>query len=203
MFKTRMSLILDQSTKSTGYAVCEESKTIEISYGVFGRIWEHGVLIPNGKDPVNKIISLKQDIRELIQEYSIDEIIMENTSWRGKNFHTDAVLGMLSVELKRLAKAHFIPIYLQHPSRVKKALTGKGNADKAEVIKNVVTSMGIPRKDIINDDHADALAGLYAWCAQGPNKREDRYRVGAKKSVKKTGSTGAKGLSGKSGQKRS
>ena len=159
------SLVVDQSTTCTGWAIVEHDPHAEVSYGTCGKLIAHGVMRLKAAAPIARMCELNADILDAHAKYGgFDEIVYENTAHiTQKSAATNEAMAGATIVVKDAAKTLNVPVYSQNPMTLKKRFTGNGHADKDAIIAAVVTNWGMPRKDIINGDHADALAGAYVW----------------------------------------
>jgi Holliday junction resolvasome RuvABC endonuclease subunit len=158
------SLVVDQSTTCTGFAIIEHDPEAEVSYGTMGRLIQHGRLKLKGKEALPRMIELRADLLALCKEFAIDEIVYEQTAAiMQRSAATNEAMAGAVIAVKHTAKELSLPCYSQNPSTIKKRFTGSGKADKEAIMAAVVTNWGIPRGKILDDNHADSLAGAYVW----------------------------------------
>jgi crossover junction endodeoxyribonuclease RuvC len=158
------SLVLDQSTTTTGWAVVEESTTAEIYPGFSGKLISHGRINTPGKAGlVDRLTILRADIQALINAYQPGEMVIENTMFVQRSGATSNAMGAIYVACQEIAKANKLPMYSQNPSTIKKILTGHGKADKDMVVKAVCQYYGLPQHKILDDNHGDALGAAFVW----------------------------------------
>ena len=117
----------------------------------------HGVIrTPAGEPLERRLMTIHEDVTELIDAFKPDAAAIERLYFN-KNVTTGIpVAHARGVILLTLAKAG-VPIHEYSPQDVKMAVTGYGNADKAQVIemtKQLLSLKTTPKPD----DAADALA---------------------------------------------
>jgi len=171
----RRSLVLDQSTTTVGYAIVAEDPETLVSFGVTGRLIQHGVIETPRVGLLDRLNVIRADLRELISTYKPDEMVIENTMFiaqrSGQTAHAMAAIYALCQEI---AKERNLDFYTQNPRTIKKLLTSDGSADKAEVTEVVKRVWGLSQYQIIDDNHADALAAAYVWLYRGEDVRAEK-----------------------------
>jgi crossover junction endodeoxyribonuclease RuvC len=109
------------------------------------------------KDFVERMRTLWGRLEQLLARYAVDEAAMEE-GFLGKNIRSMSLLSMVrGVALAALLQRR-IPLSLYSPREVKLALTGYGNAEKAQVAKMAALLLGAGK---IGLDESDALAVAY------------------------------------------
>lgn len=141
---------VDTSLRSTGIGVVE-------ARGNTFRIIEFGTI----KNPQSRIHSeslafLHQSVMEWIGRCSPDAVAIEG-SFYFRNAATAMTLGQARGVVMAAAAQKHLAVYEYAPRRVKQALTGSGTASKEQIIRMIVSLLGIKRTDP-TDDEADALA---------------------------------------------
>jgi Holliday junction resolvasome RuvABC endonuclease subunit len=177
------SLVVDQSTTCTGWAIVEHDPYAEVSYGTCGKLIAHGVMKSKHAAPIARMSELHQDIIDAYKHYGgFDEIVYEDTApMKQRSEVTNEAMAGAIISIKNATQDLGVKLYKQNPSTIKKRFTGNGHADKEAIMAAVVTNWGIPRKDIKDDNHADSLAAAYVWLNMA-----DELRAKAKeKKVKK------------------
>ena len=181
------SLVLDQSTTTCGFAVVEEDPNTPISFGVFGRLLDHGIITtPSGAAMIDRPNVIRADLSTgpgaIIATYRPDELVCENTMFfKQRSGAANAAMAAVYALMQDLAKAHGMAFYSQNPATIKLRATGHGNATKQEMIDAVCHLWGLTPSRIRDDNHADALAGAYVWLYRADEVR----RAAALKKVKK------------------
>lgn len=150
-------LALDLSTKSTGYAIQIDNKIID-----------YGYVASTSKKLEKRIFIIKEKIKELILQYKIDTIVIEEVTPQNNFPNIYKALTMLhgvinvvvfeinpKIEIKRMMASSW--------RKLIGIKTGKGikrEELKQEDIKKIKEIYNI---DTINDDIADALCILAAY----------------------------------------
>lgn len=180
-----ISLVLDQSTRAVGFAVLDTDKPMVTERGILtGSLLQHGVITTRASSHLmDRLNVIRADIGELIRAYAVEEIVIENTgffSQTGGRAHNASVLAAVNALIRDLAKERKLPLYKQSPNTIKKEATGYGGADKEDVKGAVCILWEIARHNLIDDNHADALAGAYTWLHRGPGVRATTKEKGVK-----------------------
>lgn len=167
------SLVLDQATIKTGFAVVDDDVDQFLNYGVRGRLIEHGrIMAPASMPVIDRMTTLRTDILHLIQKFKVQELVAEDTRYvRQPSAATNQAMASALVMVQDAARQSGLPLYYQAPSHIKSVFTGYGNADKEQIIEAVTCIWRIPRAKIKDDNHADALAAAYVWLYEGNEVR--------------------------------
>jgi len=162
-----MSIILwiDPGTTTTWFAIIETSHDINlVDFGVISTT-------PKIADSL-KLLEIWDDISALIDRYNPDLIVIEKLF-----FNNNITTGI------QVAQARWVVLYeaakkaiqtLEYtPLQVKKAITGNGRANKAQLqnaIKMLMRLETIPKPD----DAADAIGLAYMWYLNIGNLRRQK-----------------------------
>lgn len=126
---------------------------------------DFGVISTPAKTPVGeRLCTIYDDLHSLIDQFQPDQVVIEKFFFyrMGNTILVAQARGVIMLVLAQ----HQLPLTEFTPAQVKQALTGYGNADKAEVQEAVARELNldqIPRPD----DAADALAlALAGWFQQ-------------------------------------
>lgn len=143
---------VDPGTRATGYGVVEieGSKETVIEYGVLR-------LDPEDAQPL-RLKQIFERLTDVIARHLPDECAVEMPVY-GKNPQSMLKLGRAQAAAMLAALTREVPITQYTPSEVKKAVTGKGNADKMQVMFMVRRLLGVTDADPpLTHDASDALA---------------------------------------------
>lgn len=141
----------DLSLRSTGYAIGTEHG---IAFGTLDKQ-------PKGMSDLQRLDWITNTVGELCKDS--DLVVLEDFSF-GSRGHQHEIGAMGYMVRRRLWKRD-IPYVLVAPAANKKFATGKGNADKNVVMKEIYKRYG---HDCNSDDACDALALLHiALCLMG------------------------------------
>lgn len=116
----------------------------------------HEVKAVRGESPAMRFRRFSLWAEKMFGVYKPDLIGYEQIHFRG-GYATELLVGF-TTRLAELAAVHDIECTTIHSSTLKKFATGSGKAKKPEVI--AAMRKRYPMIEIIDDNHADALAGL-------------------------------------------
>jgi crossover junction endodeoxyribonuclease RuvC len=141
---------IDPGLATTGYGLVEgDGQRLELV--------AYGVVRTPAKTPIaRRLLQLHDELAEILREYRPDEAAVEELFF-STNARTAIVVGEArGVVILTLAEAS-LPIAEYTPLQVKQAITGYGQADKAQVQQMVSLLLNL-RYVPQPDDAADALA---------------------------------------------
>jgi len=134
---------IDQSATSTG--ICILSSTAELVH--LSRICP-----PKELRDTKRLVFIRDELTRIISEHSNIQLgVMEGYSYGSTN--KKFVLGEVGAVVKLVVADADIPLYGASPKQLKKFVTGKGSADKDEVINAIRNRWKI---EIPQNDMADA-----------------------------------------------
>jgi Holliday junction resolvasome RuvABC endonuclease subunit len=154
-----MILALDLSSKSSGICVADGNKIIH-----------HECVTSASTSNIKRIIIMRNRISEIIKEYNITQIVIEEVRTDYKNIHTYKILTWLqgAIVIAAFEVNPKIEITYLQPSEWRAAIgihTGRGikreELKKAD-IKYVEEKYGIT----VNDDEADAICIYDAFASK-------------------------------------
>lgn len=152
---------LDPGLAILGFGVIEAAAT-PLDGTAGAAAVDFGVIETPAKTPVgNRLCTIYDDLHSLLDQFQPDLVVIEKFFFyrMGNTILVAQARGVIMLVLAQ----HQLPFLEFTPAQVKQALTGYGNADKAEVQQAVARELNldkIPRPD----DAADALAlALAAW----------------------------------------
>ncbi len=142
-------LAIDPALRNTGWAVVERQgrKNVALAWGVIRN--------PPKLLPSSCLAEIARGFRELIAQYQPNVCGIEATIYV-QNFQTAITLGAARGAALVAAAESGLEIYEYPPRRVKQAVVGRGNADKAQVAFMVRALLGLAETP--PHDAADALA---------------------------------------------
>ena len=141
---------IDPGVATIGFGVIDADRTHQqlVQYGV--------ITTPAGLPLSRRLLQISEDMRELLDAFSPDEVAVEELFF-SKNITTGIAVahgrGVVLLEVERSG----VPLYEYTPMQVKQAVVGYGGADKKQVMlmtQRLLKMKQIPRPD----DAADALA---------------------------------------------
>ncbi len=146
-------LAIDQATR-TGFAILDGNSGEVVESGV----WDLADKKRSGESRGMRYIRFEKRLEEVQAKYQVKIVVHEQTLQRG-GAATEIANGLKALVLKFAAK-HEVEVTCVHTTELKKFATGRGNADKADMIEACV------RKTLViptDDNEADAiLIGLWA-----------------------------------------
>ncbi len=151
---------IDPGLATLGFGVIDTHPQ-EAESGV--TVIDFGVISTPAKTPVGeRLCTIYDDLHSLIDQFQPDQVVIEKFFFYRMG-NTILVAQARGVVMLVLAQ-HQLPLTEFTPAQVKQALTGYGNADKAEVQEAVARELNldkIPRPDDAADALALALAGWF------------------------------------------
>lgn len=146
-----MYLFLDLSSRSTGWAVSDET----------GKLVDYGCIASSSQNLIKRIIIIRDEILKLIDKYKITKIVAEEVRTDYKNPHTYKVLTWLQgvIIISAWEKINNLEYEFIQPSSWRSKIgihTGRGikrEALKQADIEYVQNKYGITA----NDDICDAI----------------------------------------------
>ena len=155
-------LAIDPAVRNTGYAILEgdQHKQLVIDYGV--------ISIPAKIPQSGALAAVKTGLSNLIKQYQPDECAVESIIFV-QSVRTAISMGAARAASMIAAAESGLEIFEYAPKKVKKAVVGNGNADKAQVAFMVRALLGL--SETPPHDAADALAiGIAHLSASDPIK---------------------------------
>lgn len=155
-------LSLDNSTKSTGYAI-----------GVDGKLESHGCITASSKDVIKRIIKMRDQLSKIIKDNKIDKIVMQEVRPQ-YNSHTNKVLMWLQAvivvaayQINAKIQFEFIQaVQWRAALKIKQGRGVKRQALKPQDIQYVEDKYNIK----VNDDEADAICIFDAYWQKFDNE---------------------------------
>jgi crossover junction endodeoxyribonuclease RuvC len=142
-------LAIDPAIRNTGYAVVEgdHQNARALAYEVFS--------IPAKIPQSSALAAVRSHIAKLIEQWQPDEVAVEGIIYV-QSHRTAISMGAARAAALIAAADRALPIYEYAPRKVKQAVVGKGNADKAQVAFMIRALLGLTQTP--PHDAADALA---------------------------------------------
>lgn len=150
-------LSIDPAIRNTGFAVIEGDMQNQkaLAYDV--------ISIPRALVQSRALAAVRTGISNQIKKWEPDEIAVESIIYV-QSHRTAISMGAARAAALIAAADHGLPIYEYAPTKVKQAVTGKGNADKSQVafmVRALLKLSETPQSDAA-DALAVALAHFYA-----------------------------------------
>lgn len=121
-----------------------------------------------------KLKKIFEEVLSLIEEYNPDEVAVE-APFFGKNVQSMLKLGRAQGVAMAAALYRSIPIFEYSPKKIKKSITGNGNASKEQVARMLQSLLNIKQLP----KHLDATDGLAAamchFYQRNPKKEKKQY----------------------------
>ncbi|NNE27314.1 MAG: crossover junction endodeoxyribonuclease RuvC [Saprospiraceae bacterium] len=142
---------IDPGTRATGYGFLEsDSGSIKLI--------EVGTIEPKKTDPLQKrILKIYTILEKLIQQYQPDVLVLEKLFAHYKHPATSAVIGHVRGVICLVAAKEKIDLSEYSVKRIRKAVTGNGNASKVQTRSVVSHILSVDEKKLTLDA-SDALA---------------------------------------------
>lgn len=164
-------LAIDPAVRNTGYAIIEgdQQKQVAIDYGV--------ISIPAKIPQSGALSAVRTGLINLITQYEPDVIAVESIIFV-QSVRTAISMGAARAAAMIAAADSGLEIYEYAPKKIKKAVVGNGNADKAQVAFMVRALLGL--SETPPHDAADAIAIAIAHISSSDpikSKLLDRKRI--------------------------
>jgi crossover junction endodeoxyribonuclease RuvC len=170
MFDARV-LGVDPGVARFGLAVvARRDRTVEL-------VWAVTVRTPTGLDEASRLRLLADATRSAIAEHRPTAVAIERVAWNRNQVSALQVARATGVAMVVAADAG-LPVEEYGPSEVKNAVTGSGNADKAQVQQALARIHGL-RGTPTQPDAADAVAVALTHLVAG-RMRAIAARAGAR-----------------------
>jgi len=142
---------VDPGLKATGYGLIESS-------GQSMAAVEVGVIAPNRRDSLqNRITKVYTILAELIQEYNPNILVIEKLFAHYKHPATGITLGHVRGAIYLLCSQMNVELAEYSAKRIRKAVTGNGNASKLQTKRIVAYTFNLDEEKLTLDA-GDALA---------------------------------------------
>jgi crossover junction endodeoxyribonuclease RuvC len=142
---------VDPGLKATGYGVIEANE---------GRIKliEVGTINPNPRNKLpKKIDTVYQNLADIIKKFQPDVMILEKLYAHHRHPTTASILGHVRGVICLLCAQHHVTLEEHSVKRIRKAITGNGNASKIQTQRMVTQMLKIDDRNLTLDA-SDALA---------------------------------------------
>ena len=140
---------VDPGTRKTGWGIAERTR------GSL-RCQAAGVIRLNPKQPLADRLEIVYDrLEALFDEHAPDAVAVEDVFY-AKHANAAIKLGHVRGVILLLVAKRGLPLAEYPPALVKRTVTGRGAADKAQISRVVSAMLGL--KQALAEDAADALA---------------------------------------------
>lgn len=140
---------LDLSSVNSGYAIIVNEELVAFGSIIPSKTMTH----------CQKLSFIYSHINSLCNLYKIDFMSIEDQHLRS-NTDTLKLLSRISGVAMLCAEQHGIGVYLYPATTIKLKFTGRGNAEKKDMIEHAVTTYNLNRGEI-DDNIADAIGAAY------------------------------------------
>lgn len=124
------------------------------------RMLDCGVVVAGESRPLaTRLATVHRELTELLQLHRPQAVFLESI-FHHKSAKSALILGHARGVAMLVCAQHGIEVQEVNPSEVKKAVTGRGRADKAQVQEMVKVLLGLPQ--VAQSDASDALAVAFA-----------------------------------------
>jgi crossover junction endodeoxyribonuclease RuvC len=156
---------IDPSARATGFGIVEDQD------GRYAPIC-FGTIKPSPQLPFHlKLDEIRSDLAKIIADYGPSEVAIESPFY-AQNVKTALALGQVRGACLIAVASSRCALFEYSALEIKKAVSGYGQADKAQVLGMVRTLLGID-DPALDSDAADALAAAVCHL----NGREFRARL--------------------------
>jgi len=147
---------IDLSLVSTGVIVAEVNP--DVNADTFRVIAEERIRTTPKKfpHPVERLWHIASRVLRVLREYGVEDVAIEGYAFSRANAHAHA-LGELGGTVRLLLWRAGIPFWNAGPTTLKKLVTGKGNAPKDVMLREVFRRWGY-------DTDCNDLADAYGLC---------------------------------------
>ena len=144
---------IDPGSRYTGWGVVEKS-------GSTYRMVDCGVIAVGDKRPLSdRLQDIFRSLGNLLEEHTPDAVFLESI-FHHKSARAALVLGHARGVAMLAAGMRELEVHEISPSEVKKAVTGRGRAEKTQVQAMIQVLLGLPQ--VPQEDASDALAIAFA-----------------------------------------
>ncbi len=153
---------VDPGTRATGYGFME-------SAGGRLKLLEVGTIVPKSRDTLpQRIHKIYTILESLVGQYQPEILVLEKLYSHHRHPATVAVIGHVRGVICLLAAREGLPLAEHSVKRIRKAVTGNGNATKAQTRRMMAHIFGIDEKKLTLDaSDALALALGYTYMSGG------------------------------------
>ena len=139
---------IDPGTRKLGWGVVEQVGTRRRHLG-------HGTLVLTGETLADRLVGIDEGLSAMLAEHQPEAAAVESLFY-SKNAQSSAKLGHARGVVLLLLRRAGLPIGEYPPAQVKRAIVGRGRADKRQVALVVASVLGLGEPP--ESDAADALA---------------------------------------------
>ena len=140
---------IDPGTRLCGWGIIDRdgSRIVHV---------DNGVIVLNGQAPLHhRLGDLLEQLTDIISKYKPNSVAVEGV-FQHRNARSALILGHARGVALAVAARHQLDVFEYAARQVKKAVTGSGTAQKAQMQQMVALRSGL--KDVPQEDAADAIA---------------------------------------------
>jgi len=139
---------VDPGTRRLGWGVIEQVGTRRRHLG-------HGTLVLSGESLADRLVAIEEGLVAVVREHAPEAAAVESMFF-AKNAQSAAKLGHARGVVLLLLRRAGLEVGEYPPAQVKRALVGRGRADKRQMAHVVMSVLGLG--ELPQSDAADALA---------------------------------------------
>ncbi len=144
---------IDPGSKIMGIALLKkEKKNISL-------IYSENIIVKK-KDFIDKTKVILSRLEDICQVYKIDVVAIEE-GYLGKNAYSMDLLSKIRGVVVGFFVLKGIDLFFYSPSKIKKSITGNGNASKEQVLRSLKLLLNL--KGDISYDESDAISIAYTY----------------------------------------
>src|SRR5512133_7312 len=148
---------IDPGSRRCGYGVVTRTGT------TLSRV-DSGVLVPGDLPMAVRLARIFDGLSEVVARNDVEAVAIE-TAYCGRSPRSALALGQARGIALAVAARAGLPVFEYAPTEVKRAFTGSGRAEKAQMVRTAFTLFG---RDAELADEADALAVAVCHMARTP-----------------------------------
>jgi crossover junction endodeoxyribonuclease RuvC len=167
-----IALGIDPGSRRCGYGIVARQ-------GARLRRIASGVLVPGELPMAERLARILTGLNALLAAGPLDAVAVE-TAYCGRSARSALALGQARGVALAAAAAAGLPVFEYVPGEVKRAFTGNGRADKAQMVRTARTLFGVEARLA---DEADALAIAVCHLARAPVAWPAAARAGRARPV--------------------
>ena len=159
-----LALGLDPGLAITGYGLVRETSGGELVLVAYGAI-----TTPAGDPLPQRLLAIADELDGLLAEYEPDVVAIEELFFC-RNVTTALIVGQARGVAMLTVARHGLPLFEYKPMAVKQAVSGYGNASKAQVqemVRLILHLDEVPQPDDAADGVAVAICHLHSARLQG------------------------------------
>lgn len=159
---------VDPGLETTGYGL------IEAGNGSGPRLVEAGLIRTSKAQSLpRRLLTVSEQLRAIIDQHRPELVAVEDLYSYYKTPKPAILMGHVRGVVLGTAASANLPVVSYFPTRIKRAIVGKGHASKVQIARLVQTRLRLPHADV-PPDVTDALAVALCHLDQMKTPRERR-----------------------------